>query len=57
MFQLQRLYNSKWDGKMITDSELVRIWKDLIVAFFEVPSSQHLPGETAEDHEKPHDSQ
>jgi hypothetical protein len=43
IFQVQKLHNIKWDGKIITDSELVRIWKDATVAFFEVPS-KHLPG-------------
>jgi hypothetical protein len=37
------------------NNELERIWKEVVMVEFKV-LSQHVPGGTEEDHEKPQDS-
>jgi hypothetical protein len=34
LFQIQRLYSGKCDGRMIMDCEFIRIWKEAAMTYF-----------------------
>jgi hypothetical protein len=53
VFHLHSLYSILLNGsRMIMNYDLKRMWEELVMARFKV-TSQHLPGGTEENYEKP----